>query len=239
LSPLIPNSEARLFADTVRALVDIIGVQRAVFILENAKADDVPGIHYEVQRIPIPSPRASPIPLEDEKCAESTKVPDVGTFPRPRATSIASTVSSSPSQWGWHGNVPLLQPPPPAPSSIGTEEMPLPPPPPIVPPATPIHRGILRRSSSASLNGKRVTINDCSCNEYCRSPTHLDTDNRLCLSSIPISPIKASEERSPCGGITVVESPEWKQATPNMISHTIPAIKADEALLQEMAAAQM
>jgi hypothetical protein len=28
LSPLIPNSEARLFADTIKALVDIIGLQR-------------------------------------------------------------------------------------------------------------------------------------------------------------------------------------------------------------------
>src|SRR6266496_112617 len=50
LSPLIPNSEARLFADTVRALVDIIGLQRSCHLLENAKLEEIPGIRYEIQR---------------------------------------------------------------------------------------------------------------------------------------------------------------------------------------------
>ena len=48
LSPLIPNSEARLFADTVRALVDIIRLQRSCHLLENAKIEEVPGIRYEI-----------------------------------------------------------------------------------------------------------------------------------------------------------------------------------------------
>jgi len=39
LSPLIPNSEARLFADTVCALVDIIGLQRSCHLLETAEIE--------------------------------------------------------------------------------------------------------------------------------------------------------------------------------------------------------
>ena len=60
LSPLIPNSEARLFANTVRALVDIIGLQRSCHVLENAKIKEVPGVRYEIQRAIIPS---SPVPI--------------------------------------------------------------------------------------------------------------------------------------------------------------------------------
>ena len=60
LSPLIPNSEARLFADTVRALVDIIGLQRSCQLLEDAEIEEVPGVRYEIQRDIIPS---SPVPI--------------------------------------------------------------------------------------------------------------------------------------------------------------------------------
>jgi len=64
LSPLIPNSEARLFADTVRALVDIIGLQRSCYLLENAKIEEVPDVRYEIQRVIIPS---SPVPIHVEQ----------------------------------------------------------------------------------------------------------------------------------------------------------------------------
>jgi hypothetical protein len=256
LSPLIPNSEARLFADTVRALVDIIGVQRAVFVLENAKPEEVPGIHYEVQRVPIPSQRATPIPLE--KVPEPVKVPDViGPFARSRSGSFASTISSPPSNWSWHGPLTELPvpPSPPAPSSMTLEDLTrqpgpigledLPPPPPIqAPPATPttpVHRGILRRSSSGqSLNGKRVTINECPCNrDHCHSPVPYEMNNPLSLSPVPMSPIKLSDENSPfgCGNL---RSPDLQPRARSIHNNNCqPIIKPEEGVLQAMAAAQM
>jgi hypothetical protein len=60
LSPLFPNSEARLFADVIQAMVCIIGLQRSCYLLENANVNDVPGATYAIQRVPIPSPQQPP-----------------------------------------------------------------------------------------------------------------------------------------------------------------------------------
>ena len=155
LSPLIPNSEARLFADTVRALVDIIGLQRSCHLLENAKVAEIPGIQYEIQRIIIPT-RVSPIPMELQNMQET------GPFVRVRSDSIASITSSSPTTYSW-SQPPMTtsSPSAPPPSSIAGEDISseeLPPSPNISPPPGP-RRSILRRSSSgSSYNRKRVTI---------------------------------------------------------------------------------
>ena len=100
LSPLIPNSEARLFADTVRALVDIIGLQRSCHLLENAKVADIPGIRYEIQRVTIPT-RVLPIPMEPEGITIPQSMSEIGPFARPRSDSVASVASSSPTTYSW------------------------------------------------------------------------------------------------------------------------------------------
>jgi hypothetical protein len=161
LSPLIPNSEARLFADTVRALVDIIGLQRACHLLENAKVAEIPGIRYEIQRVIIPT-RVPPIPMEPEGIPIPQSMPEIGPYARPRSDSIASIASSAPTTYSWSPAPMTMSPPPaPPPSSSAGEGLPseeLLPPPNIPPPPVP-HRGILRRSASgSSYNGKRVTI---------------------------------------------------------------------------------
>src|SRR5208282_2423934 len=90
LSPLIPNSEARLFADTVRALVDIIGLQRACHLLENAEVAEIPGIQYEIQRVIIPTH----IPMEFEGSAAPQSMPEIGLFTRTRSDSVSSTTDT-------------------------------------------------------------------------------------------------------------------------------------------------
>jgi len=169
LSPLIPNSEARLFQDTIRALVDILGLQRSLQVLEAAKVDDVPGIHYEIQRVMIPS-RATPIPLEPppEIIRDPHKAPDIGPFARSRTNSAASVASSAFTNFSWNadsslpntsvddGPAPLTRPPSPPKNEGHAPRDGLISPPPVV--AAP-QRGILRRSASGSLlSGKRVTI---------------------------------------------------------------------------------
>jgi len=215
LSPLIPNSEARLFADTVRALVDIIGLQTAVHVLENAKVSEVPGIRYEIQRVAIPGPPARPetvqnqsppIPLEPEIIIhEQPKFADVGPFARSRASSLTS-VSSVPTTYSWS---PTSENSGPA-SDEFDYPTPMPPPPPT--------RGILRRTASGtSLNGKRVTIS-----------THHNATARYgfeetirSMSPVPMSPIKLDD---------VSPLPDFSKVN---------FIKPEEGVLQQMAAAQM
>jgi hypothetical protein len=216
LSPLIPNSEARLFADTVRALVDIIGLQTAVHVLENAKVSDVPGICYKIQRVQIPAPparpepvqsQAPPIPLEPEIPPDQPKFTpaEVGPFARSRASSVTS-LSSAPSTYSWSPTSETS-------GTIASEDFdyptPMPPPPPT--------RGILRRTASVpSLNGKRVTIS-----------THNATsrygfeETIRSMSPVPMSPIKLED---------VPPLPELSRFN---------SVKPEEGVLQQMAAAQM
>jgi len=119
LSPLIPNSEARLFADTVHALVDIIGVQRSCHLLENAKIEEVPGIRYEIQRVIIPPP--VPIPVEQDNVTMTPVISDIDPFARAGPSSSASsTFSTAPTIFSFQERRPwtLEDPAPACPSNI-------------------------------------------------------------------------------------------------------------------------
>jgi hypothetical protein len=250
LSPLIPNSEARLFADTVRALVDIIGLQRSVHVLETAKVGDVPGIKYEIQRVPIPSRNTPPIPLEPEFIPiEQPKPAEIGPFARSRTNSFSSMASTSPTSGSWGSPIGMsmdLSPPAPPPSAaeddfpspLPTEEML---PPPISAPPTP-HRGILRRTSSGtSLNGKRVTIqtdSGCRCtSRFCHANrgTSFEHGGQHVMSPIPISPVKVED-----GQIAPMElGNDFQHRMHSRISHEGKPSTPEEVILQQMAAAQM
>ena len=107
---LSPLSEARPFSESLHALVDIVGLQRSCHLLENAKIE-IPGIQYEIQRVPIPPHQL--IPLERKYLSACT---DIGPFARARsdfATSAASTTYSWPSS----SSLPTISTPPP--SSVG------------------------------------------------------------------------------------------------------------------------
>jgi len=248
LSPLIPNSEARLFADTVRALVDIIGLQRSVLLLEAAKANEVPGIKYEIQRVPIPPPSAAvmmgpPIPLEPESIAACSKVNDIGPFARGRSESITSATSSAPTMYSWTPTPMGMNdmPPPPAPHERVLSPPPISSDEPATPPpvtATP-HRGILRRSSSGT--PKRVTIQtdrDCGCvnHHFCSSPPYEPV-----MSPVAMSPITRDATPPPID----VSQAEYHHALGNAHNRALSGemkptpFKAEENVLQAMAAAQM
>jgi hypothetical protein len=167
LSPLIPNSEARLFADTIKALVDILGLQRALHALENANENDVPGIRYEIQRV-IVSARGPQGPMEAEPVPEPQKQAEVGPFPRSHTNSMSSITSTIPTNYSWEAPTtgeyipPQVLGRPTSPSDSQTARGVSP----IISPATSISQGnpqrsILRRSmSGSSVMGKRVTIQD-------------------------------------------------------------------------------
>ena len=55
---LIPGCEAHTFADSIRSLIDLVGLQCSCQVLKDAKSKEVPGIRYLIQRIGIPSPSA-------------------------------------------------------------------------------------------------------------------------------------------------------------------------------------
>jgi len=59
LTMLIPSSEARLFADSIRTLISFIGLERSYQVLQGAKIE-VPGVRYEVQRVRIPPAAVCP-----------------------------------------------------------------------------------------------------------------------------------------------------------------------------------
>ena len=243
LSPLIPNSEARLFADTVRALVDIIGLQRSCHLLENAKIEEVPGIRYEIQRVNIPSP-PNPIHVEQENVAMRPIISDVGPFvahARPGSSASSSTFSTAaPAGFSWSdGPGALSPPPPPAPptsiidreltNSPESEDAPLQP---TSPTPTP-PRSILRRNSSGnSYNGKRVTIQTEL--DYCppfyenNSANGFDT----VLTPMSMSPIEMEDRKSR----QMEGSTEFQQ---HPIQNRTNSIKAEDGVLQQMAAAQM
>lgn len=235
LSPLIPNSEARLFADTVRALVDIIGLQRSCHLLENAKVEEIPGIRYEIQRVTIPS-RVSPIPLEAESVPiPPSMMPEIGPFARPRSDSVASATSSAPTMYSW-GPAPMTMSPPPLPSNspiagddLPSEDMIAPPqiPTPIVP-----QRGILRRSSSgSSYHGKRVTIQmdqDGPC------ASHYGTSSPIfesVMSPVAMSPIKMED-------VPIQLGTDFQHRTRQSPISEFKSINPED-VLQQMAAAQM
>jgi len=236
LSPLIPNSEARLFADTVRGLVDIIGLQRSVHILENAKVNEVPGIHYEIQRVMVPA-SPTPVPLEPEIISSPIKMSDAGPFARSRTNSMTSIASSLPTMYSWNDMAMSIPPPPAPPSSLSSmvvDEIPLPPPPMSNPPNR--HRSILRRSSSGSLN-KRVTIQtepDCVCTDHCHSPF---IDGPHVMSPISMSPGPLKIEDRPSSD----ESADYHSSPPpmNPAQDRRPMRRPEEDVLQRMAAAQM
>src|SRR5436305_4299843 len=50
LTPLIPRSEAELFAQTIFAVAGIVGLQSAFDLLAKTKREEVPGPIYDVQR---------------------------------------------------------------------------------------------------------------------------------------------------------------------------------------------
>lgn len=214
LSPLIPNSEARLFADTVRALVDIIGLQTAVHVLENAKVSEVPEIRYEIQRVPIPGPpgrpepvqsQSPPIPLEPQIIHGQPKFAEVGPFARSRASSVTS-VSSVPTTYSWSPTSETSG----AASDDFDYPTPMPPPPPT--------RGILRRTASgSSLNGKRVTIST----QHNATARYGFEESIRSISPVPMSPVKLEDVPPP---------PDFSRLN---------SIKPEEGVLQQMAAAQM
>lgn len=240
LSPLIPNSEARLFADTVRALVDIIGLQRSCHLLENAKIEEVPGIRYEIQRVIIPS-RVGPIPLDQENITVAPIIADIGPFARVRpGSSASSNFSTSPTVFSWNGGHEVLSPPPPPASatSIIDRELTSSPVSDDVPhqpsgPTPPPPRSILRRNSGgSSYNGKRVTIQTDI--DYCppfydgNSPDGFDR----VITPMSMSPIKIEDGQ----GRQMEGSTEFQQ---RVIQNRGASIKAEDGVLQQMAAAQM
>jgi hypothetical protein len=248
LSPLIPNSEARLFADTVRALVDIIGLQRACHLLENAKIEEIPGIRYEIQRVPIPS-RPPPIPLEPMNVPPPMVPTEIGPFARPRADSVNSMASSAPTMYSWAAPPPssMITTPPPS-SSNEDEELvgsgvPLEEvvqlPPPHSPAATP-GRGILRRASTGpSYGNKRVTINtDRECH-HCAShfaPTASFEPVRRVMSPVSMSPVKMEEGQShPQMDLRPQFHPDHHSRVHSQFDPTA----GEDGVLQQMAAAQM
>jgi hypothetical protein len=254
LSPLIPNSEARLFADTVRALVDIIGLQKSVHILETAKVGDVPGIKYEIQRVPIPSRNTPPIPLEPEFITiEQPKPSEIGPFARSRSDSFNSVATTAVSADTWGSSIPMnmdISPPAP-PSSLSGDEFPSPlpaedmlPPPMSAPPAP--HRSILRRTQSgSSLNGKRVTIQadhaGCRCNSrFCtgnQSTSPFEHGGQHVMSPGPMSPTVKLEENN-VSPMELQLGDEF-QARMHRRTHDDKPSTPEEVILQQMAAAQM
>jgi hypothetical protein len=93
LSPLIPNSEALLFANTFHALVAVIGLQRSSELLVAAKAEEIPGVLYVIERVTIPT-RVSPIAASQRIVAVPQSIPQIGPFARPRSDSGSSTAST-------------------------------------------------------------------------------------------------------------------------------------------------
>ena len=253
LSPLIPNSEARLFADTIRALIDIIGLQRSLQALEAAKPHDVPGIKYEVQRVRIPS-RATPIPLEPPSDSNSAppKTPEVGPYARGRVNSAASTASSLVTSFSWPTQQPRstgasmddLPPPlttrPSSPKRAATVDL-IRAPSPVAPLAP--QRGILRRSASGSLlTGKRVTIETGSTSN---PPTggQMSTTSTFeaptpVMSPGPMSPTLMDRDLS-----LQLQALNLSTDGPNRASQTVNGSRsprsAEEQVLMQMAAAQM
>jgi hypothetical protein len=253
LSPLIPNSEARLFADTVRALVDIIGLQRACQVLEAAKVNEIPGIRYEIQRVPIP-PKPQPGPLQPVPFIPPVPS-EVGPFARPRSDSVNSGASTLPpwiaTTFPW-GSVPAHSNPNAFPFTVQDGQHFS------SPPLTPTQpRSILRQNPNGASfnNGKRVTIQtDCpECR--CIYPSHGQLTPPM--SAVPMSPMKLHEELS----MSIQKQPEH---IPFPLSVNIPLsqpgpppinqFKADgevmilpmehnkmveDVILQQMAAAQM
>jgi len=225
--------------DTVRALVDIIGLQRSCHLLENAKIEEVPGIRYEIQRVIIPPP--VPIPVEQENVTMTPIISDIDPFARARPSSSASsTFSTAPTIFSWNDDRgPLKTRPPPAPptsiidseltNSPKSEDAPLHP---TRPTPTP-PRSILRRNSSgSSFNGKRVTIQTEL--DYC--PPFYDNDSPngfdTVLTPMSMSPIKMGDRQShPVEGST-----EFQQ---HPIQNRSNSINAEDGVLQQMAAAQM
>ena len=250
LSPLIPNSEARLFADTVRALVDIIGLQRACHVLENAKIEEIPGIRYEIQRVPVPS-RPSPIPFEQTNVPRPMGPTDVGPYVPPRSDSVASVTSSAPTMYSWGPQNPgsmISTPPPPSTSEEEEEEMPgsgvaleeevdIPPP---HPPAVPPGRGILRRASTGpSYGNKRVTINtDGEC-QHCTShfiPTANFAPARRMMSPGPITPVEIEENKSHS---SIDRRAQFHPDHHSRVHNQYDPTAGEDGVLQQMAAAQM
>ena len=106
LRHLISNSGARLFADTVRALVAIIGLQRACHLLENAEIEEIPGIRYEIQRVPIPSP-PPPIPLEPINVPSPMVPAEIGPFARLRSQ-VPPPPGPSRTTYSWNQSRPSI-----------------------------------------------------------------------------------------------------------------------------------
>jgi hypothetical protein len=247
LSPLIPISEARLFADTVRALIEIIGMQRSCYLLENAKVEDVPGVRYEIQRISIPS-RVEPIPLEHENVhVPSHSASEIGPFARPRSDSASTGVSSAPSMYSWNP-APMMSPPPPPPPTANIIDEPTPSGPvhpedfsaPAIPPppAPAPQRGILRRTASGStFSPKRVTITDPQC--HCRthfSPTSPTFEPGVpIMSPVSMSPVKMEDVPIQQNDVNT----EFQQHGLHNRVNEFKSIKPEEGVLQQMAAAQM
>jgi len=84
LSAIIPDKERKLFADSIRGLVDIIGLERSALLLRTAQADQVPGIKYEIERIPIPAPTPPPTPSSLDRSLVGTSPP-----PAPREQTLS------------------------------------------------------------------------------------------------------------------------------------------------------
>jgi len=248
LSPLIPNSEARLFADTVRALVDIIGLQRSCHLLENAKIEDIPGIRYEIQRVPIPS-RPPPIPCEPMNGPPPMGPADIGPYARPRSDSVHSVASSAPTMYSWaaHPNTMIATPPPSSPNeeeelsgSGGPLEEAVHLSPPHAPTTTP-GRGILRRASTGpSYGNKRVTINtDHEC-QHCAShysPAATFEPVRRVLSPVTISQVKMEDGQN---HPTLDLRQQFHQEHHSRVHGQFdPEAREDHGVLQQMAEAQM
>jgi len=256
LSPLIPNSEARLFADTVRALVDIIGLQRACQVLEAAKVNEIPGIRYEIQRVRIPPKQPipiQPIPMQPPPFTPPTP-PEVGPFARRRSDSVTSrpsVIPPAPMVW-----IPPPSSPHPNESTLGVDdEQDL-----STPPLTPVSqpRSILRRHSNGPNfnNGKRVTIQT-DCTEcQCTYPSFGQPPITPPMSAVPMTPMKLEEvpmaiqkqpEHIPYAmtvNIPLQPPPppqihQFKADGELMIQQMEPGKMDGDVILQQMAAAQM
>ena len=248
LSPLIPISEARLFADTVRALIEIIGMQRSCHLLENAKVEEVPGVSYEIQRISIPS-RVEPIPLENENIPlPSHPVSEIGPFARPRSDSASTGASSAPTMFSWNHCSMMSPPPPPQPTTNIIDGSPssapatpddfvvpnIPPPPPPAP-----QRGILRRTASGStFSPKRVTIQT---DPQCHCRNHFNQTSPTFEPGVPLmSPVSMSPSKMDDAPIQQKDvNTEFQQHGLHNRVNEFKSIKPEEGVLQQMAAAQM
>lgn len=93
LSPLIPNTEAMLLANTFYALVVIIGPHRSLYLLITAKAHEIPGVLYVIERIAIP-PRVSPIAASQSIIAAPQSMAQIGPFAPPRSDLDSTTINT-------------------------------------------------------------------------------------------------------------------------------------------------